>query len=115
MLHGHMNVNFIYMLLLAGQTGEAWEGSNKVKFCAGQTGEAWEGSNKVKFCAGQTGEAWEGSNKVTFCRKSEDFRTRMVLSSSLFSSLKAEVPRTGSGTVYRYSHIDSLGCGPNVL
>lgn len=28
---------------------------------------------------------------------------------------KAEVPRTGSGTVYRYSHIDSLSRGPNVL
>ena len=33
----------------------------------------------------------------------------------LFSSLKAEVPRTGSGTVYRYSHIDCLSWGPKVL
>ena len=64
---------------------------------------------------GRTGEAWEGSNKPTLCRKSEERRPQTLLSSFLISSLKAEVPGTGSGTVYRYSHIDSLGWGPKVL
>jgi hypothetical protein len=53
---------------------------------------------------GQTGEAWKGSNKAMLCRKSEEFRTKTLLSSFYFRLKKVkclgqvQAQFTGSGT-----------------